>query len=303
MKRIFVFSFILMFIITAPLFSQELDCKVTINSIESIQSPQRDYLRNFSSDVERYLNNTRFTNEDLNGEKIVCNIEITFKSGSSNNRYQAQAFIASQRPVYIVNDVSDRTTPILRIMDNNWEFTYMPNQRMNHDEMIFDPLTGFLDFYAYLIIGYDLETYVPMSGNSCFQKAVNIVRLAANSSEANDWKQTSASYSKFGISDELTNMKYDSFRMAFNDYHYDGIDLLATEQKKAQDNILNALESINEIQIRQSRNSIIIKQFFDAKSREIAEVFQTYPDRSIYDKLSSFDEENRSKYQEAKAKP
>lgn len=303
MKRIFVFSFILMFIITAPLFSQELDCKVTINSIESIQSPQRDYLRNFSSDVERYLNNTRFTNEDLNGEKIVCNIEITFKSGSSNNRYQAQAFIASQRPVYIVNDVSDRTTPILRIMDNNWEFTYMPNQRMNHDEMIFDPLTGFLDFYAYLIIGYDLETYVPMSGNSCFQKAVNIVRLAANSSEANDWKQTSASYSKFGISDELTNMKYDSFRRAFNDYHYDGIDLLATEQKKAQDNILNALESINEIQIRQSRNSIIIKQFFDAKSREIAEVFQTYPDRSIYDKLSSFDEENRSKYQEAKAKP
>ncbi len=303
MKQIFVFLFILMFILTVPLFSQELDCKVTINSIESIQSPQRDYLRNFSSDVERYLNNTRFTNEDLNGEKIVCNIEITFKSGSSNNRYQAQAFIASQRPVYIVNDVSDRTTPILRIMDNNWEFTYMPNQRMNHDEMIFDPLTGFLDFYAYLIIGYDLETYVPMSGNSCFQKAVNIVRLAANSSEANDWKQTSASYSKFGISDELTNMKYDSFRRAFNDYHYDGIDLLATEQKKAQDNILNALESINEIQIRQSRNSIIIKQFFDAKSREIAEVFQTYPDRSIYDKLSSFDEENRSKYQEAKAKP
>lgn len=303
MKQIFVFLFVLMFILTVPLFSQELDCKVTINSIESIQSPQRDYLRNFSSDVERYLNNTRFTNEDLNGEKIVCNIEITFKSGSSNNRYQAQAFIASQRPVYIVNDVSDRTTPILRIMDNNWEFTYMPNQRMNHDEMIFDPLTGFLDFYAYLIIGYDLETYVPMSGNSCFQKAVNIVRLAANSSEANDWKQTSASYSKFGISDELTNMKYDSFRRAFNDYHYDGIDLLATEQKKAQDNILNALESINEIQIRQSRNSIIIKQFFDAKSREIAEVFQTYPDRSIYDKLSSFDEENRSKYQEAKAKP
>ncbi len=303
MKRIFVFLFALVFIATPRLISQELNCKVTINNIESIQSSQRDYLRNFTSDIERYLNNTRFTNEDLNGEKISCNMEISFKSGTSDNRYQVQVVIASQRPVYIRDEISDRTTPILRIADNNWEFPYMPNQRMNHDEMIFDPLTGFLDFYAYIIIGYDLETYIPMSGNSCFQKAINIVRLASNSASANDWKQTSASYSKFGISDELTNMKYDSFRSALNNYHYDGIDLLATEPKKAQDNILNALESINDVRNRQGRNSVIVKQFFDAKFREIAEVFQTYPDRSVYDRLSNYDEEHRSTYQETKTKP
>jgi len=141
-----------------------------------------------------------------------------------------------------------------------------------------------------------------MSGNNCFQKAINVVRLAANSSEANDWKQTSVSYSKFGISDELNNMKYDSFRSSFNNYHFDGIDLLTIEQNKAQDNILNALESINDIQVRQGRSSVVIKQFFDAKSREIAEVFRTYPDRSIYDKLSTFDEEHRKIYQDAKEK-
>ena len=304
MKRIFVFSFTLVFILTPFLVSQELNCKVTINNIESIQSSQRDYLRNFSSDIERYLNNIRFTNEDLDGEKISCNMEISFISGTSDNRYKVQVVIASQRPVYIKDEISDRTTPVLRIADNNWEFSYMPNQRMNHDEMIFDPLTGFLDFYAYIIIGYDLETYIPMSGNSCFQKALNIVRLAANSSAGNDWKQqTTASYSKFGISDELTNMKYDSFRNALNNYHYDGIDLLATEPKKAQDNILNAIESINDVRNRQGRNSVIVKQFFDAKSREIAEAFQTYPDRSIYDKLSNYDEEHRSTYQDAKIKP
>jgi hypothetical protein len=169
--------------------------------------------------------------------------------------------------------------------------------------MIFDPLTGFLDFYAYLIIGYDLETYIPMSGNSCFQKALNIVHLAANVAAGSDWKQTSTGYSKFGISDELTNMKYDSFHSAFNNYHYDGIDLLATEPKKAQDNILNALESINDVRNRQGRNSVTVKQFFDTKFREIAEVFQTYPDRSVYDRLSNYDEEHRSTYQEAKTKP
>jgi hypothetical protein len=303
MKRIFIFAFTLVFVRTHFLVSQELNCKLTINNVESIQSPQREYLRNFASDIERYLNNTRFTNEDLDGEKISCNMEISFKSGTSDNRYSVQVVIASQRPVYIKDQISERTTPILRIADNNWEFPYMPNQRMNHDEMVFDPLTGFLDFYAYLIIGYDLETYIAMSGNLCFQKALNIVRLAANSAAGSDWKQTSASYSKFGISDELTNTKYDSFRSALNNYHYDGIDLLATESKKAQDNILNALETINEVRNQQGRNSVIVRQFFDAKSREIAEVFQTYPDRSVYDILSNYDEEGRKIYQEAKIKP
>jgi hypothetical protein len=300
-------QFILLFIVFESLsisflFPQELNCRVTIN-VESIQSAQRDYLRNFAQDIERYLNNNRFTNEDLDGERISCNMEIFFKSGTSDSRYQAQVVIASQRPVYVGDIVSDRTTPVLRILDNNWEFSYLPNQQMNHDDMIFEPLTSFLDFYAYIIIGYDLETYIPMTGNSCFQKAINTVRLAANSASSGDWKQTTASYSKFGITDELTNMKYDSFREAFNNYFFDGVDLLATEQKLAQDNILNALESINTVRNRQNRTSVIVKQFFDAKYREIAEVFLTYPDRSIYDKLSNFDEEHRSTYQETKAKP
>jgi hypothetical protein len=300
MRRIFFYLFTLVFIVTPFLISQELNCKVTIN-IESIQSAQRDYLRTFTADIERYLNNTRFTNEDLDGERISCFMDITFRSASGNNRYQVGVAIASQRPVYIDDEVSDRTTPVLRILDNNWEFTYTSNQKLNHDEMIFDPLTGFLDFYAYLIIGYDLETYIPLSGSSCFQKASNIVRMASNSG-SNDWRQSSASYSKFGISEELTNMKYEAFRTALNNYFYDGIDLLSTEQKKAQNNILNAIESINEVRRRQNPTSIIVKQFFDAKFREIAEVFQTYPDRSVYDKLSVFDEEHRSTYQEWKLK-
>jgi hypothetical protein len=300
MKRIIVYLFTLVCIATPFLTAQELNCKVTIN-IESIQSAQRDYLRTFTADIERYLNNTRFTNEDLDGERISCIMDITFRTASGNNRYQVGVVIASQRPVYIDDEVSDRTTPVLRILDNNWEFTYTSNQKMNHDEMIFDPLTGFLDFYAYLIIGYDLETYIPMSGSSCFQKASNIIRLAANSG-SNDWRQSSASYSKYGITDELTNMKYETFRTALNNYFYDGIDLLSTEQKKAQDNILNAIESINEVRRRQNPTSIIVKQFFDAKNREIAETFQTYPDRGVYDRLSNFDEEHRSTYQEWKQK-
>jgi hypothetical protein len=276
--------------------SQELECTITVNT-EGITSAQRDYLLTFNSDIEHYLNSTRFTDEDLDGEKIQCSLTIFFKAAMSNNRYQAQVVITSQRPIYIMNQKSDRTTPVLRISDNNWEFTYLPNQPMIHNEMNFDPFTSFLDFYAYLIIGYDLETYDPMSGSKCFQKALKVVQFATNSSVASDWQVSSTSYSKFGITDELSNVKFNQFRIAYNNYFFDGIDMLSTDQQKALTTILRSLESIDEVR-RQNQTSVIIKQYFDAKFREIAEIFQNYKDRNVYEKLSVYDQEHRSTYQE-----
>ncbi len=291
----------LLLAVTPLLVSQELNCTVTIHT-EAIQSGQLGYLRTFAQDIEHYMNNTRFSTEDLDGERIQCSLDVSFISAASNNQYQVQAVILSQRPIYNGNEKSDRSTLVIRIMDNNWNFTYTPNQRMDHNEMIFDPLMGFLDFYAYLIIGYDLETYVPMSGSACFQKALNIVQLATNSATAKDWQQSSTSYSKFGIVDELSNVKYNPFRIAFNNYHFDGIDLLSTERQKGLVNMLAAIEAINNIRLRQNSTSVIVKQFFDAKYREIAEAFQNYPDRSVYETLSNYDEEHRSTYQEWKTK-
>jgi hypothetical protein len=299
--KLAVLFFILLVVESPFLISQELNCSVTIHT-ESIQSAQLGYLRSFSQDIERYMNNTRFSNEDLDGEKIQCSLDISFISATSDNHYQVQVVVLSQRPIYIGNEKSDRSSLVIRIMDNNWSFAYTPNQRMNHDEMVFDPLTGFLDFYAYLIIGYDLETYIPMSGSPCFQKALNTVQLASNSTASKDWQQSSASYSKFGITDELTSVKYNVFRTAFNNYHFDGIDLLGSERQKGLDNMLAAIESINDIRLRQNSASVVVKQFFDAKYREIAEAFQTNPDRNVYEKLSTYDQEHRSTYQEWKTK-
>ena len=303
MKKVKVVAlfFILLLVVTPLLVSQELNCTVTINT-QSIQSAQIGYLRTFAQDIERYMNNTRFTNEDLDGEKIQCSLDIFFTTATSDNHYQVQVAVSSQRPIYIGDEKSDRATLVIRILDNNWNFVYTPNQPMRHDEMIFDPLTGFLDFYAYLIIGYDLETYIPMSGSPCFQKALNTVQLASNSVVGKDWQQSSSSYSKFGITDELSNVKYNPFRTAFNNYHFDGIDLLATEKQKALDNMLAAIASINDIRLRQNASSVVVKQFFDAKFREIAEAFQTYPDRSVYETLSTYDQEHRATYQEWRTK-
>ncbi len=284
------------FLVTSVGIGQELQCDVKVNA-ENIPSAQRDFLRNFESDLERYLNNTRFSNEDLDGEKILCSMDIFFKTVVGDNRYQAQVFIGSQRPIYVGNDPSEKVTPILRLIDDRWEFTYVPNQRMIQDDFSFDPLTDFLDFYAYVIIGFDLETYVENSGSRYFQKALQIWSQA-NGSNAKDWPQSSAGYSRFGIIDEINNTKFQPMVVAFHTYHFDGIDLLATDPTKALNNMLNAIETMSRVRQQQNQPSVLVRHFFDAKYMEIAATFLKYPDRAVYDRLIAADPEHRSTYDE-----
>jgi hypothetical protein len=277
--------------------AQELDCEVTVN-LERIPSAVRDNLRSFADDVRRYVNDTRWTTEDLGGERIKCTINIFFQSGPQEGRYTAQAFIGSQRPVYIGNDKSDRASQIIRVLDDRWEFTYVPNQRMLQDDFQFDALTDFLDYYAYLIIGLDLETYTELSGTRYFHKAQNICSQAMSTAFGKDWQQTGATYSRSGLVDELLNAKYQPFRFSFFSYHFDGLDLLATEPAKGLETMLAAVEAIGELRSKQDPRSMLIKTFFDAKYMEIAEAFQQYPDRNVYRRFSTADPAHQSTYDE-----
>ncbi len=274
--------------------AQELDCDVTVN-MEKLPSAARNNLISFEADVKRYLNNTQFTFEDLSGERIKCTVNIFFETVSGENRYSARAFVGSLRPVYVGNDKSTKTTPIIRVLDERWDFTYLPYQSMVHDDFRFDPLTDFLDFYAYLIIGFDLETYAELSGTRVLQKALNIANQAGSSAFSRDW-QPSQTYSRSSIADELMNNRYQPFRLAFFSFHFDGIDLLATEQQKGLENMLTAIETISDLRIKQDPRSVLVRTFFEAKYQEIAEVFLRYPDRSVYNRLSIADPAHQGTY-------
>ncbi len=276
---------------------QELNCEVTVNA-DNIASSDRDYLRNFKSDIERYLNNTRFTNADLYGEKVQASISIFFTQVTGSNRYRAEAVIGSTRPIYVGNDKSDKVTQVLRIKDSQWEFNYVPNQRIYFDEFSFDPLTDFLDYYAFLIIGFDLETYKPMDGSVVFQKALNTANGALATPFAGDWQSTSG-YSRYGLAEELNNPRYQSVRQAYTTYHFDGVDLLATENRKALDNILGALEAISKVREQYPQNQLT-KMIFGAKYKEIADIFTSDQDPAIFEKLASYDPEHRAEYMNAR---
>jgi hypothetical protein len=292
--------FVSLTVVSAAL-SQELACSVSVNA-DNVPSAQRDYLKNFKSDIEHYLNSTRFSSEEVEN-KITCAFDVFFKSSnSSNNQYTAQVYITSTRPIFEGNIKTDRVSQMIRILDESWDFTYTPNQRIILDDFIVDPFTDFLNYYAYIIIGFDAESFIPMSGSKYFQKALNICHREGNLLNGKAWQSSSSNYDRYGLADELNSPTYDSFHTAMNSYYFDGIDSLAVKPQAAFNALLESLKTLSTLR-RENPMSVLLRQFFDAKYKEIAEVFSTFPNRVVYDQLARYDPEHRSNYQDWQNKP
>lgn len=274
-------------------FSQELNCRVTVN-YESIPVVNRELLANFAQTVEEYLNKTRFTDK-WDGDKIECALNIFFVGASSEINYTAQAVITSQRPIF----KSSKNSLMISINDPQWTFVYEKNQTLYATQSIFDPLTSFLDFYAYLIIGFDLDSYEELGGTPYFTKAFDIVNLAANSSFRSGWEKSSSAYSRRGLVEDLLSEKYRTFREAYFNYHYNGLDLFSEKKNIAFKNIVKLIDVLDALKIKTEINTPLTKVFFDAKSGEIIEYLKTYSDKSIFKKLRRIDPSRALKYDEA----
>jgi hypothetical protein len=288
-------SLILFLIFSALTFSQELNCKVTLNT-ESISISARDKLRDFAQKVEDYVNKTQFTNDPAyqNGAKIDCALSIFMLTSSNDINYTAQVVVTSLRPIYKSQDNS----LVLSINDNAWSFSYDPAQGFYRNQNVFDPITGFLDYYAYIIIGFDMDTWNRLGGSPYFSKASDIVNLGAMSSYSSGWSKSSSSYSRRGLVDDLLNEKFRPFREAIYDYYY-GIDIYSTNPKIGQEKIIKLINVLNDLKTKMDLNTTLTKVFFDAKAGEIVDRLKTYPEKEeLFTALKKIDPAHSGKYDE-----
>jgi len=269
----------------------QIEAQVTAN-LTQITGSARDPLVNFAADIQRYINTNKWTTEDIGNEKIQVSITISVTATSNPTTYDAQVFLGSSRPVY----KSQKNSAMLRLFDDSWEFTYVKNQPLVHDESRFDPLTSFINFYMYLVLGYDFDSYSPpLSGTPYFQKAILVCGQAQGSPKG--WDRSSPpTYSKYSFVEELMNSRYEPIREGMFMYNYRGIDYLEVKPDAAYKNIIAFIRTVADFKSSENSSSLIIKAFFDAKYQELAEIFRTYQDKSIVQILSSVDPSHESTY-------
>jgi hypothetical protein len=296
MKKI-LFLLVVSFFINFSLKAQELDAEVVIN-YEQLPTGGKERLDNFKYQVQDYLNNNKFTGQAWDGDKIKCNFNIFFTGWGSETSYTAQLVVSSQRPI----EGSSRSSLMLSLLDNKWSFTYEKNQAMYFNQTDFDPLVSFLDYYAYIIIGFDMDSYYKLGGSDYFSKALEIAVRGGSSKFSDGWQSESTSYNRRGLVDNLLNAKYQQLRMDVFDYHYNGIDLIndPQNQQTAYNNIVKLVNNLFKAKDQLDARSVYLKVFFDAKAGEMAEYLKNYPGKeNVVSMLKKIDPAHTTKYEEA----
>jgi hypothetical protein len=277
--------------VSADVQAQQVDCTVNVN-YESVATSNKDQLRDFASDVRSYCNSYQWGADNI-PDKVKCALDIFIQRVEGENTYTAQVFVGSQRPIY----GSAKSTVVLRLMDDAWQFTYTKGRPINHNPYTYNDLTSFLDFYMFLVVGYDSDTFEKLSGTSMFQKAADIANLGRSSGDPG-WQQTTSGYSRLQIINELLSPAFEHVRIASWQYHFTGLDSLAFAPEKAYRNILQAIENIGKVKRLSDPRNQVIKLFFDTKYMEIADIFAKYPDRSVWNIIANIDPAHLKTYEE-----
>lgn len=259
-------------------FAQEFVSTVSVDK-SKINSTSLDYLNSLKSTIEDYFNNYSWTNDHFQEEeRIKFNMQIILNSVDKNYNFSATVVFSSTRPIY--NTVS--STPVIIISDS-WNFNYPPNKTLVHNQFQYDDMASFLDFYAYIILGYDYDTFSSLGGTPYFKKARGILDLA-QSAGGLGWSSSDGPQSRYTLITDLLDPNYENLRKASYLYHLKGLDLFTTDAVNARTNILQAFDLIKGDQ-RRTTSNYPFDLFFNTKFREFVSVFA---DASLQQKLDAY---------------
>lgn len=118
---IFLLSLFLVAFVSNYALSQEIDAEVTVN-VEQLDFEARRYISTMEDDVERYLDNEQFYDDEWEGPPIPVSITI-YLSGGYNNYYSARLLVISKRYLDGPDDVSGMTV-VTKFFEQNWSFEY-----------------------------------------------------------------------------------------------------------------------------------------------------------------------------------
>jgi hypothetical protein len=296
-KRIFTsILFLVLFGFTGH--TQELRCNVTV-SARGIQGANQNLFRTMQSDLYDFMNNRKWTEHVFSyDEKIQCNILIRLDEQVSADEFKGSIQVQLTRPVFN----SSYTTTVLNIKDNDFHCNYVEFQPLEYNETSNrDNLTNIMAFYAYVILGFDYDTFSPEGGTEFFQKAQAIVNNSQNAREKG-WKAFESERNRYWLVENVLNKSYASFRSCMYNYHRMGLDMMSDRVEEGRANIAESLRDIQKV-FRRRPSTYILQMFFDAKSDELVNIFsQSYPDERnrVLAILNEVDPSNGSKYEKIK---
>ncbi len=263
----------LVFLVPSMGLSQQLDADITIQS-ERLDASERQNLENMQYDLEQYLESYEYT-DNAYGTVIPFIVQVYIQSGSqtaTENVYSA---------TLLVTNGTDQ-----RYYDKSWEFSYREGTTFQHN--VYHPVTGVIDFYVYLIIAGEVDTYGKLAGTPYFNQALEISNQGGSTGFASGWRDRVRRLDDLKNHRDLRLLKF-TFFDAYWDY----------QEKNIRDAQIGFTESLNLLQEIFAVNSDdkYTKVFLDGQADKIGWLAEQLDRRDALRRLISMDPDNEDIYQ------
>lgn len=251
--------------------AQELNMKVTVNH-NQIQGTDASVFDNLQQAITTFVNDRQWTNMQFRkNEKISCSLAITVsKYDPTTNMFTCKALIQANRPVFNAS----YTTTLYNNTDKDFNFKYAQFDQLEFkDEMVDNALTAVLAYYAYLIIGLNLDSFSPMGGEDVLQLCMNLANNAQNL-DVTGWKAFDNDRNRFAIINDYLDGSMKPFRQLQYDYYRLGLDQMAENSERGRAQITNALENDLKTAHENRPTSMLPQIWTDYKRDELAHIYQ-----------------------------
>jgi len=251
--------------------AQELQMKVVINHSQ-VQGTDAAVFDNLKQTLEQFVNEQKWTDLIFDeNERINCAMNITVtKYDASTGRFTANALVQANRPVYN----STYNTTIYNNSDKNFDFDFQQFDQLNYNEEIIDnQLIALVAYYAYLIIGLDLDTFSKFGGTDVLQRCMNLVNNAQDLGFPG-WKSFEDSRNRFAIINDYLDEAMKPFRELQYDYYRQGLDEMAQNVERGRTNVTTALETHLKKAHSDKPLSLLPQIWTDYKKDELANIYK-----------------------------
>lgn len=283
--------------------AQELNCNVQI-SAQKIQGSNRQVFITMQKDVYEFMNNTVWTDHVFSyAERIDCNILINLTDQISADEFKGTIQVQLKRPVFNTT----YSTTMLNFIDNSFQFRYVEFQPLEFDPNVHrSNLISVLAYYAYIIIGFDYDSFSPEGGTAFYQLAEKIVTNAQNAPEPG-WKpyDGSRNRNRYWLVKNILDKEYEGVRQFVYDYNINGLDKMESKIGEARTSIVESLRLVQDVYRRKPDPFMYFLQLVvDAKSDELVNVFtEAFPEEKgrVVQIMTEIDPANKTKYEKITA--
>ena len=301
MKFRVILVFLLLFGVSRAAHTQELNAKITINH-NQIQGTDVSVFENLEQTLTQFVNEKQWTNMQFQkNERINCNFNITVtKYDQPSNTFTCKALIQANRPVYNAS----YTTTLYNNIDNDFNFRFAQFDQLEfNEEAINNQLTALFAYYAYLVIGINLDSFSPMGGTDVLQRCMNLTNNAQNL-EFTGWKSFDNNRNRFAIINDYLDGAMRPFRQLQYDYYRKGLDEMAANAERGRTEITTALEKDLK-KCHEDRPSSMLPQIWtDYKRDELANIYKgkgTQKEKeTVYDILFSINASQNNAWEKIK---